>query len=504
MTTTTSFLSIDRPYVWLFVALPLFVPSLFVPMSSDNSIYQSMAYDLLEFGKMPYLGSWDQNFPGIVAIHAVVIAIFGGSDLAFRIFDVLYQLAFCALLFRTLRLYGGSVWAGLAVLLYAQYYGRNDYMFFGQRELFAHGFALLAIWYRHKERDHSIIAGCFYGIAALTKPTVAIVALPLILVLPVARRLDLRAFAKLALGGMIPNALIVLIYSFFPGGVTELYLATIRYNMDVYSHGVASVWATLLTSRRHAFMYPLALIGVFMLLRQAGSTRVRIVYAVTIILAFVMIMMQSRLLIYHYSTLFLLLAPLPAIVLERLYHLLRLRPLYLGIASILFVALLTGRRPAIQAYVSNMGSVGALDSAYEATDAQSQSRPKDVDAVVAYLARSPESRVEVMSNHARLRDKLRRNSATRFTLMHPIGLYTGPTASPIFTEYQERWQQEFLDSLDAVRPEFIVIARNTVCLQLYDPWETVLKPLPGFAPWFAENYRPDTTIANFEIYRRID
>src|SRR5687768_4732197 len=78
-----SLLSIERPYVWLLIALPLFVPSLFVPMSSDNSIYQSMAYDLLQFGRMPYLGSWDQNFPGIVAIHAVVLAIFGGSDLAF-------------------------------------------------------------------------------------------------------------------------------------------------------------------------------------------------------------------------------------------------------------------------------------------------------------------------------------------------------------------------------------------------------------------------------------
>src|ERR1019366_2530731 len=52
---------------------------LLLPLGTDNSVYQSMALAFVRFGRLPYLGSWDENFPGIIPIHAVAIVLFGNS-----------------------------------------------------------------------------------------------------------------------------------------------------------------------------------------------------------------------------------------------------------------------------------------------------------------------------------------------------------------------------------------------------------------------------------------
>jgi hypothetical protein len=501
--TLTFLTSTEKPYLWLLIALPLFLPSLIVPMSSDNSLYHSMAYDLLTFGKMPYLGSWDQNFPGIVIIHAFVLSVFGGSDLAFRIFDVIYQLAFCALLFKTLRAYGSSIaLAGFSIVLYAVYYGRNDYMFFGQRELFAHGVLLLGIWYRQRKPGHALVPGLLLGFAILIKPTVAVVGVPFLwLILP--NPAPWKFAIRLGLATCIPLILVVVIYSFFPGGVSELYLATIRFNADVYSGSIASLWAFFAFTQRNAYFYPLAVLGIWYVLKNSERSRILFVYASTIVLSVLVVLVQGRLLIYHYSTFFLLLCPIAAVPLEKIYLRLKLKPRYIGFAVIVLMCLFAAKRRGVQAFAANIDKTGVLDSAYNEADPWSVSPPLTVDRVISYLDKYRGVRVEVMSHHARLRDKLRQNSATRFTLLHPIGLYTGAFENKRFTEYQSRWRREFIDSLESVKPEFIVIARNTPCFQLQDAWDYVLKPLPGFESFLKHHYLLDSTIGNFEIYRSL-
>src|SRR5205085_9736805 len=61
------------------------------PLGFDNAMYQRMGIDLHDFGRIPYIGSWDQNFPGIFYIHYLIISAFGPSDLSVRWFDCLVQ-----------------------------------------------------------------------------------------------------------------------------------------------------------------------------------------------------------------------------------------------------------------------------------------------------------------------------------------------------------------------------------------------------------------------------
>ena len=67
------------------------------PLSGDNALYMYMA-DLLLKGHLPYLGSWDVNYPGIVFLHVPHVLLFGSSTLGFHAYDILLQLVGCMFL----------------------------------------------------------------------------------------------------------------------------------------------------------------------------------------------------------------------------------------------------------------------------------------------------------------------------------------------------------------------------------------------------------------------
>src|SRR5688500_2502312 len=93
----------NRPWL-LFVLLGagaaiLLLPLLLFPLSPYNDIYQSMAFAMDQGKGLPYLGSWDQNFPGVVFYHWISIKLFGASDIGFRVIDLLNRVAISLLLF---------------------------------------------------------------------------------------------------------------------------------------------------------------------------------------------------------------------------------------------------------------------------------------------------------------------------------------------------------------------------------------------------------------------
>src|SRR5947208_662325 len=113
----------------------IFSVTLTYPFNNDNALYAYMA-DLALHGRLPYISSWDQNFPGIIAIHAVQILISGHSQLAFHIFDVVLQLIGSVLLFKLgTRLYNHR--AGmLAAILCALYYVQQGLWMSGERDTY--------------------------------------------------------------------------------------------------------------------------------------------------------------------------------------------------------------------------------------------------------------------------------------------------------------------------------------------------------------------------------
>jgi hypothetical protein len=109
----------------MLAVLAILALTLTYPFNNDNALYAYMA-DLLLKGGLPYLGSWDQNFPGILLVHAPQILILGRSQLAFHIWDVLLQLVSAIYVYRIAERLGGKRSATLAAILSALYYACSD------------------------------------------------------------------------------------------------------------------------------------------------------------------------------------------------------------------------------------------------------------------------------------------------------------------------------------------------------------------------------------------
>src|ERR1017187_7063692 len=141
----------------LMVCAVLFSCTLTYPFNNDNALYAYMA-DLALKGHLPYIGSWDQNFPGIVAVHALQILVSGRSPLAFHIFDIVLQLVGSFLLIRIgERLY--DIRAGLlAAVLTSLYYVQQGFWMAGERDTYV-SIMLLAAFYIALDRKKPFLVG---------------------------------------------------------------------------------------------------------------------------------------------------------------------------------------------------------------------------------------------------------------------------------------------------------------------------------------------------------
>lgn len=115
--------------------------SLFDPMGYDQALYQYMTERVM-LGDRLYVDVWDQNGPGIIAIHWLCTLLIGREPVSLRIFDAGWQLltlfALFALAVRDGRRYrAGWIACGLYILAYYT----MGYVQTAQRE----GFAALPI-----------------------------------------------------------------------------------------------------------------------------------------------------------------------------------------------------------------------------------------------------------------------------------------------------------------------------------------------------------------------
>jgi hypothetical protein len=115
--------------------------NLFDPMGYDQALYQYMVERMMA-GQRLYVDIWDQNGPGIVAIHWLSTHLVGSSPVALRVFDAFWQVwTFAALVGLALR--DGRGWSvgWLAAALYILSYYSMGYVHTAQRE----GFAVLPL-----------------------------------------------------------------------------------------------------------------------------------------------------------------------------------------------------------------------------------------------------------------------------------------------------------------------------------------------------------------------
>lgn len=253
--------------VWCAIALSallLSITFLYTP-SGDNTLYMYMA-ELLTKGRLPYIGSWDHNFPGIVFIHAIHVIPFGASAIGFHLFDSLCQLALVYLSYRVIqRASNSDVAAWLGALSITLYYVGSGPALYGERDCYTSILLIAAVWFAVRTDQRLTLSALLIGGAILLRPTAAIYCAALaIWVGFTADKQQLRAALRYGLITLLPIALFLLWYSLV-GGIDKFFEATIRYNIEVYTRPGLAL-ADLLPERRHWWVFlgiPLGLAALY-------------------------------------------------------------------------------------------------------------------------------------------------------------------------------------------------------------------------------------------------
>jgi len=482
---------------------------LLTPLHADIDIYQSMAFQLYRFHSLPYISSWDQNFPGIVFIQAGGIALFGNSEIGFRTMDYLVQALTLIAFYRVSRLWLGEGSALLASVLYALIYAFGPGMVMGQRDCFAVlplvlGTGAMAMGFRSKSgrsRNMFVIAGgTLYAIATLIRPTFA-----LMIVMPYISLFDLRkaegrkAFVTGVIGFVIPVGLCMIPYLLTPHGLSEAYLATIRYNNEVYRNhfhfrdSSKRAWIALI----FCIGWGLAMLRHRMNGRpfqespRSPNEKRFLIFSIASLLIGVIVM--RRLASYHFVPFFAFCIP----VLSSILWEWKAR---FGKWGRVYIALLV--LAAFVMFYPFWLAVPFIGSVLHLPNASAVQLGPEIDVSVAsYIEKNTTANdsVEVASyTSPGVHWRIERPSATRFTTIQQL-MAIGSLGT--YTNFQQRWRAEYVHQLEQVKPKYYVID-NSMDLENNIPTMTELMRLDGFPALIENDYRIDTTIGNYVIYGR--
>jgi hypothetical protein len=495
--------------------IAIFAIVLLFPLNDDVAYWQSISFDWLTYGRWPYIGSWDHNFPGVLLVHIPAILLFGPSDLGFRLFDVLLQLGFCVVLYRLWRLYLPERTSWIAVLFYAFYYARAAPEIAGQRDVYASMLVLISCYILLRPQASNvkaiIIAGLGIGIAALIRPTYGIYLLPLVACIPSLR--NVRSIVTIGISSLIPLALSYAIYAMKPGGLDAYWTATVLFNRDLsigITRPIGNFFRAVFSPK--LLVVP-AVVSIIWIIKKrfAGRTatdrlplprNIFWLYISFVVLTLALILVQHKYYTYHFALYGMLLTPLAAIGVERLLRYAPLRiamPAFFCIFWILSLPLEMLTRYTVPAAEHGMFKEG-LSSALHAAVWEDTSEGRILDYFQQPKHRA--GRVEVCSFDARLRLHLMREPAGMYVSLHPLGFRTDTNGPNAFTSYQRQWRKAYIDSLETIRPAYIVIARASSAEYLKDPYTSVLHGIPGFDSLRETNYKLDTIIGTNEIYKQ--
>jgi hypothetical protein len=510
----------------LTISLAILLVELLLPLSWDNWVYQTMGWDLYAYGKLPYLGSWDVNFPGIVYLHALSIALMGTSDLAFRIFDVIFETATCLLFYKLLIRWFRPCFALIASIVYPLLYVSLAWRVAGQRDAFAlfFLFAGLVILFNALDKPtpriavwRLIIAGFLVASAAIIRPTYGLFSLSVMIAYFLCERRFDRKIGNFILGTMCAFAALLLPYLLSYHGLLDFYQFTILFNIDVYSKYVqpSSMFLfSLQESGQVAAAYGIAGLIAIVVMKLLKSTPSAykipkfVLYLYGLLLAssiasiFVMRTYQAD----HFLPLLVLLCP---IIASAIYAPLllksRLLQLPLVVCLMLYMSYRLYPRNLIHHYRAGLVSgVPSLEYMYNIVDPDSLAGPAAEAQAVNYLknVNPAQKPIEVICyNRPYLYVPAQLESATRFTEILPLSMRT---RDGVFTSYQLEWRHEFMEGLKTKRPLFIIFTDNlNRPFALQSPIE-LAKQIPGFSTLIAQSYHLDTVIRGFTFYRQND
>jgi hypothetical protein len=500
----------------------LFLPVILLqPLAPDQATYQSMALDLVKRNQLPYVGSWDLNFPGIVYIHAVGITLFGSSDIAFRLLDLLSCLATTLILYKLgLRWFAAREAVLTAILFVIQYTGKTNWTI-GQRDAFAMTFVLTSAYTLLKATDRIqkqnrilltiSIAGLMMGSAIMIRPTYILFAASSVIILFKAGERSVRLFALYTFTCALPLLIFIVSYSLHPGALYEAYLATVRFNADIYGGRLMNGFAifrlllhfSLIVSivyflwqakRSHLQRVPgarvssldLQLIGLFMLSVIAG------------------VMSMGKYFVYQYEVIWPFVCAIGAYIVNRIVRRFGMMPL-IPLALILLgwfylyfpwrierTFLLTGMN-SNWAHAYDLAAYGQADFLEDEIVLRNRIQHDT----------NPSDTVEACAMNAGARWRIDRPMANRFTSVYPLVL----SNQGHYTDYQKEWRKSFVETLRSKRPRYIVLDKPPLpgeprWMAAFTPgYRDLISNLPPLKQLLDERYSIDTVLATFVLYK---
>ncbi len=497
------------------------------PLGFDNAMYQAMAVDLYRFGKVPYIGSWDQNFPGIIYIHYLAILLFGSSDFSIRIFDTIIQILFTGFLYRFWSRWLRPGTAALTAILYIAYYTSADgHRMLAERDVYAGMVVILSVWLVMKAREHAsapwawiVAAGLAGGFGIVLRPTgiipIAIIGLSILLTDDL--RINWLHWTRsllYVLASLIPIGLVLAYYTDIPGGLEAFYLATIRWNLDLYAKLDNGLTLLALQFARRAFLVPIVIYALIkrreikQFLIRALSRKELIVYIALTVASLGIALIMRKYFDYHFAPFYMLLMPLAAFGIELIASQFRCPlahhyAILVGVYCATFLAFIP-KAPFAFGLALTMEQ-NPVEFTSDAQFPDPNWGAKSERAVRQFLSK-PENRVgsvEICSFIPYLQLHLGREHVGKYIQLLALAYRLNPddVSPPRYTDYQLRWQHEYVDAIRTKQPRFIVLTRNTHFGYVDDVYYDLLRYIPGFDSVLGTYYRYDTAFGGYQVFR---
>ncbi len=488
-----------------------------IPFNSDLDLYHSMGLELTR-GKLPYLGSWDHNFPAIVYVHAVAIALFGKGYIGFRILDFIAHLGTVLILYRIALRYASPIFAGIGATLNSLYYVGGSYWLAGQKDGFAVLFIAISVllYFRALESKREILtmtcSGAAIAIAIAFRPTYALFSLSILAMIAIQRG-GWRSAGSFAIGHAAVWVMILLPYVFAPNGLAEFFNSTVLFNLQVYGGARGEYFALGL------LRFPLVLVALPVLLpwwdwmrTRWGTTLVQvprseILFGVLALLsAWLSIYIMGKFLVYHFDPFMAVIAVIAARGLQKTYYLIPIRAIGIVAMCVIFAYLTRQFYPfnllhdLRDAMKTNPNSL--LSTVWESVKTDSLFGFKAELEATNYLEThtDPKDRIEVCSDMPALRWRVDREESSPFSIPHP---YTMRLPGHPFTKFQQKWREEFANDLRLFKPKYIVLATEPHTMELYSgqsPAESVMN-IPEAKSLIEREYTIDTIFGPYIYYK---
>jgi hypothetical protein len=496
----------------------------FEPLSYDNAIYQQMAREIYQYHRLPYVATWDQNFPGIIYMHYLAIRLFGLADTSVRIIDILLQLGFCAVLYKLCRIWLNDHTSAFTTILYASFFVAGGQSVYFERDGYAAMCCITSFYLLVREYHNSLyrignflLASLLTGYALILKPTALLYAVPIAVFIlfhflkedSVSKRLfRLVAFAIIVL---LPIALVLQFYSGLPGGLKALYLATIRYNLDIYAGGRSGMREIALNLLRTGFLFPFAAYGAWLLYREKARIFLNPsfpklshwYYNIAIVITLSVVVIQGKFWQYQWMPFCIVVIPLAAIAIESIIQHAH-RPVARHYALIGCIVLCSFIQMNPKSQASILFDITHRQPLFGDTYDFATLRPdfgvKAEHATLHYLDSIgvKNREVEICSIEPHLRLHFQHEALGAYGLLYPISQRTiGSTHNFPLTSYQREWQRAYFDTLRLNQPRFIVVSLASD----YSGVDTILHLIPGFDSFFSSQYYQDTEFGSYKIYR---